>query len=150
MKNRFLRRTVLTLITMSVTLLALSSAHAQQEYIAQVETKLRYKTAALFQSGYRGIFGNADGLNNQTHRDYRLNLNGGAEYMIAAVCDEDCYDLDVALYDRNGNLIGYDETEDAEPMVAVQVYTGGSFTLRVTMYHCEAEPCYYAVGLYGL
>jgi len=55
----------------------------------------------------------------------------------------------MALYDGYGNLISRDDSEDDVPTVEVTVTQGGDFTLQVTMYNCNQNPCYYGVGLYG-
>ena len=148
MKSRILRRTVLKLMAMIITLLALTSAHAQQEYIDQLVVQLELNTEALAQIGYRGVLGDGGALDDQTFEDYTVTLSAGSDYVISGVCDEDCFDLDLALYDSAGDLVTADETEDDQPVVEFRVTRGGPFTLRATMYECHADPCYYALGLY--
>ena len=65
------------------------------------------------------------------------------------VCDEDCQDLDLELYDGYGNLISQDDSVDDAPVVEVSVVQGGAFTLRVMMYECTEDPCYYGFGVFG-
>lgn len=50
-------------------------------------------------------------------------------------CDEDCYDLDLFLYDTAGNLVWQDTAADANP----QVYAPyeGNFIVEVTMPNCD-------------
>lgn len=65
------------------------------------------------------------------------------------VCDADCGDLDLALYDENGNLVSEDETTDDVPAVTVEPRWTGPFTLRVDMYQCTEEPCVYGFTVVG-
>lgn len=50
-------------------------------------------------------------------------------------CDDDCYDLDLLLYDANGNFVTQDVATDANPVV-VAPYEG-FFTIQVTMPNCS-------------
>jgi hypothetical protein len=50
-------------------------------------------------------------------------------------CDQDCYDLDMVLYDANGQVVVQDVAPDANP----QVYAPyeGTFYIEVTMPNCS-------------
>mgnify|MGYP001802628317 CR=1 FL=1 len=85
--------------------------------------------------------GNADYLN--------INLLSGNSYTILGVCDEDCGDMDLKLYDENGNLIDSDTIYDDTPVVNVTPNWSGRFQVKVTMPSCTNSPCYYGVGVWG-
>jgi hypothetical protein len=65
------------------------------------------------------------------------------------VCDRDCSDLDIRVYDGSGALIVEDTSTTSQPNVGVIPTTGGNFNVQVHMYACSVAPCYYAVALYG-
>lgn len=76
-------------------------------------------------------------------------LQAGIEYRIIGVCDNDCGDLDLVLYDQNNVLISQDNLQDATPVVAVAPQWSGPFTVQAVMHNCTVAPCYYALALYG-
>ena len=62
----------------------------------------------------------------------------GAFYSGEAIygsCDGDCYDLDLAIYDYNGNLLSYDTAYDAFPVVVAPY--DGYFYVEVLMPNCS-------------
>jgi hypothetical protein len=76
-------------------------------------------------------------------------LFAGFDYRILAVCDRDCADLDLVLYDPNGAVVSQDASTNSQPVVAAAPGYNGTFTVQVQMYNCSVAPCYYAVALYG-
>jgi len=81
--------------------------------------------------------------------DYTFELKAGREYFIAAVCDQDCSDLDLKLFDENDNVIEEDDQQDDAPIVRVAPLWSGRFRLNVTMYECSSAPCYYGISVLG-
>lgn len=73
----------------------------------------------------------------------------GVEYRVLGVCDADCGDLDLILYDGAGAMLTQDTTVSSQPMVAAQPGYNGNYVIQVQMYNCRAAPCYYALALYG-
>lgn len=78
-----------------------------------------------------------------------LTLEQGGEYRIIGVCDNDCGDLDLILYDENNVLISQDQLTDATPVVSVTPAWSGAFAVHAVMHNCTVNPCYYALVLYG-
>jgi Bacterial pre-peptidase C-terminal domain len=78
-----------------------------------------------------------------------LDLDIGTEYQIMGACDTDCSDLDLTLYDGNGNVVDSDVLPDDAPLVTVTVSRSGAFTIEVSMATCSAEPCRYGIGVFG-
>jgi hypothetical protein len=73
----------------------------------------------------------------------------GYEYRILGVCDRDCADLDLVLFDSAGRQVSQDTTTTSQPVVAVAPAYNDNFTVQVQMYNCTVAPCYYAIALYG-
>ena len=73
--------------------------------------------------------------------NYYFTLDRGTTYKIYAVCDGDCGDIDLCLFDENGNEIDCDESEDDMPLVSATPKWTGRFRLWVKMYECSINPC---------
>lgn len=72
-------------------------------------------------------------------------LSADSQYVIQGQCDRDCTDIDLAVRDSTGALIGTDATSDSHPWVTVEPKGTAMYSLRVVMVSCSAEPCYYAL-----
>jgi hypothetical protein len=76
-------------------------------------------------------------------------LVAGYEYRVLGVCDQNCRDMDLAVYDESGATVAQDNASDDHPVVAVTPATSGQFTIQAQMFQCTGQPCYYALILYG-
>lgn len=88
-------------------------------------------------------------LNDNRYDNYYFTLDRGWDYKIYAVCDGDCGDIDLCLFDENGNEIDCDETTDDKPLVSVSPRWTGRFRLKVTMYECRINPCRFGIAVFG-
>jgi hypothetical protein len=77
-----------------------------------------------------------------------VQLESGKQYVFFGVCDTDCSDLDMALYD-GGTMLGQDVETDDVPIVTHTPTRSGTFQLKVSMVTCTNEPCRYGVGVYA-
>lgn len=131
-------------------LIAPMTANARHRFVDDVGRQLLRVGIA---SGFRGYNLTHDPLIDSTyHRrsDYiTLNLRAGKSYGIVGVCDRDCTDLDLKLYDSSGNFIDSDIRSDDTPVVTVKPSWSGRYRLRVNMVSCNQNPCYYGVGVFG-
>lgn len=118
----------------------------QQIIVAQ----LQQASGALGQQGYQ-LVGQpfSGGLQPGQTWDVPAQMSVGYEYQIVGVCDRDCSDLDLRLFDGNGSLIIEDTATSSQPVVGVIPASTGTFTVQVHMYACTVAPCYYAVAFYG-
>jgi len=73
----------------------------------------------------------------------------GYDYRVLGVCDRDCADLDLVLFDSQGRQVALDTSNSSQPVVAVQPPYNDNFTVQVQMFNCSIAPCYYALALYG-
>ncbi|MCX7356889.1 MAG: toll/interleukin-1 receptor domain-containing protein [Alphaproteobacteria bacterium] len=118
----------------------------QQIIVAQ----LQQAQASLAQQGFQQVgqpF--SGGLQPGQTWDLPTQMNVGYEYQIVGVCDRDCSDLDIRLFDGNGGLIIEDTSTSSQPNVGVIPSTSGTFNIQVNMYACTVAPCYYAIALYA-
>ena len=78
-----------------------------------------------------------------------INLRAGTSYGIVGVCDRDCRDLDIVLYDSAGNRIASDFKKDDTPFIRINPNRSGAYRIRVKMANCNTNLCYYGVGAFG-
>ena len=76
-------------------------------------------------------------------------LHAGFDYRVLGVCDRDCADLDLVVFDNNGVQVAQDTATSNQPVVAVAPVYRANFTVQVQMFNCTVAPCYYAIALYG-
>lgn len=81
------------------------------------------------------------GLKQNIWDNFTLNLQSGYTYEITSRCDRDCMDLDLKIFDGNGNLIDEDVESDDYPQLSVTPRWSGKFTLYVRAYKCSNPPC---------
>lgn len=79
---------------------------------------------------------------------HTLKLEKGNNYRIFAVCDGDCGDIDLCLYDENDNRIDCDVLEDDKPIVDVAPKWTGNFRVKITIPECRVAPCRYGLGVF--
>ena len=65
-----------------------------------------------------------------------------------AVCDQDCGDVDLRLFDPYGNEVDSDVGTDDWPIVSITPQFKGTYQVRVVMARCSDHPCYYGVGVF--
>jgi hypothetical protein len=81
--------------------------------------------------------------------DFSIRIDPGQEYAIYSSCDFDCYDLDLAIVDDDGNEIDFDYEDDDVPIVIVEPgESGDTLNIRIDMEGCDEDVCVWAVGVY--
>ena len=88
-------------------------------------------------------------------RSHSMELKGGVDHLVMVTCDEDCFDVNLRVYDASGKTVG----EDAKPpsvdtrMLVAQVQlipaTTQIYRFEVETYCREGSigACSYAVGV---
>ncbi len=131
-------------------LLALASPAEAQTYSNQVRAQLDAAKQTLRGQGFRPTHDYEIGsLDDGAEESFTLRLTAEREYALVGACDNDCSDMDFWLYDENDNFIDSDTSTDDVPIVRVTPRWSGQFRIRVRMYACSVEPCYYGIGVFG-
>lgn len=73
---------------------------------------------------------------------YRVTLYKGINYVLLGCADGEAVDLDMRLYDGNGELVSNDKSPDAKPFVDVSPPTTGEYALQVLVYKAAAQTDY--------
>ena len=75
---------------------------------------------------------------------WEIQLVRGADYQIVGVCDTDCKDVDMEVYDDTGTSVGSDTLADDYPRVHIVPARSGTFSVKLWLHECTNEPCYAA------
>jgi hypothetical protein len=119
-------------------------------WAGQLAAQLARAERAFTGQGYSRVAGPFSGsLPRGGSRRFNITLRAGGDYRVVGVCDNDCRDLDMRIFDQNANLIAENTDRDDMPIVTSQPRWTGPFAVEVTMYHCAAAPCYFAFNVYG-
>lgn len=125
-------------------------AAAQDIWQQQVDAQIDAISAQYRAAGYSKISKTFHGeLDEDDSAYYDLELSDRYEYIAIGVCDEDCDDLDLVIYDSAGDAIAEDVENDAVPVIAGRPDYLGRYKMEVEMVDCDSEPCSYGVTLYA-
>jgi len=102
---------------------------------------VRYRTA-IAQRGYQTDGVLLSGSVGRGATDVNtLSLEGGVEYAIIAVCDEECTDIDLRITDAADSVLAEDINPDDNPIVEFTAPMTGSYDLDMIMFSCRASSC---------
>jgi hypothetical protein len=120
---------------------------AAESFMDIVMHQLLSKSAIAATGGYstRGYL--AGMLEPGATADWPLRVSAGQRMVVAGVCDADCTDVDLYVYDEAGVLVDQDVLDDDVPVVSFVAAGGGIYTVRVEMVICDEAPCGYGVAV---
>ena len=125
-----------------------SQARAQDVYVEDVYNQLAAAAFAVLGSA-NIVDARIDKLSERYYHEHRFNgLQPGETYAFIGVCDRDCSDIDLQLYDGRKRLIDEDRGYEDIALVLVRPAYRDTFTVRVTIPNCSASYCTYGVGLF--
>lgn len=136
-------------LAIAISLLLLSgSGTAAQTWQQYIRNTLYRDTGTLRDAGYTMSSFVTGTLYDGYAADHDVSLRAGVSYRIVGECDTNCSDLDIKLYDENGNLVSSDLQDDDTPVVSVTPRWSGDFRIHVIMANCITDYCGYGVGLF--
>lgn len=126
---------------------AASPALGQNIYISQLYNQV-LENADIMGAGYAlDAFGVQRMLPGDSFR-IPVAVPANVNLTVMGDCDEDCVDMDVAVYDQGGAMLDDDILPDNFPVVSI---TSGSSTyleVEMTMVDCQAAYCYAAYSIF--
>lgn len=75
----------------------------------------------------------------------KTTLKANTQYVLVGGGCSDAYDVDIAVYDENWNLVGRDTKVDAVPVVKVRPKWSGTFYIKVTLARSTRNGAHYAL-----
>jgi hypothetical protein len=141
---------MIRLIAATLILAAPAVLYAQDRWEGQVRSQIATVTALAQELGFSATSESFRGQLNAGGSDtLTVTLDETREHIIAAVCDEDCTDVDLVLTELSGGEIVADLAADDRPMLAVPAGHRGAHVLRVEMAACSIEPCRYEIAVFS-
>ena len=145
--NRSAKTLRFAVITTFILLATFDGAAAQNPYQDLVIQQLARFAAHRAQDGYQLSHGpEMSALAHGQREQHRITLRSGTEYLVFAAGDHDCGDVDLEIYDENGNHIDTDNLRDDIPVLTIRPRWTGPFLIQANMYHCRNSPCHYGVA----
>lgn len=130
--------------------LVASTAHAQDQWERVVRRQLEQVGSVSERNGYRMASDIFQGrLDDDATTNLNVELQRGKDYVLWGVCDQDCSDIDLVIYDSNGDQVDSDLQTDDKPLLHVIPSRNGQYRIKVSMANCSANPCRYGVGLWS-
>jgi type II secretory pathway pseudopilin PulG len=122
--------------------------HAQDQWAQQIQQLFDKANDQMQSNGYHVDSPIHMGtLKASTSERITLHVTGGGKTQIMGICDTDCSNIDLILYDNAGNVLSKDLEADDVPIVERE---GGAadLQLEVRMVKCTTDPCRYGVRAY--
>jgi hypothetical protein len=120
------------------------------EYNRQLDVQLRESRNMYLPAGQTIVRGPLGGsLDEGSTVNYSFQLVAGRSYTILGVCDNDCSDLDITMYDPQGNEVAEDVLTDDKPVASHTARRTGRYRATISMASCSTGACFYAVAAYG-
>lgn len=134
-----------------IALMVLPSAVRAQgsRWDRQVLQYLRETTRKLGDQGYEQTGENRSGaLNTRESTSFTVTLRAGYSYIVTGVCDDDCQELELALYAANGYEVDAARNAGNAPILRVAPRETMVYRVKVVMASCRTNPCSYGVAVF--
>lgn len=118
-----------------------ATAAQQVDWRRQVLSYLDQQHKPLMDRGYVRDDGTEDWiglLKVGTPKVWEVQLVRGVDYQVVGVCDSECKDVDMEIYDPGGAKMGGDVLADDAPQVHFVPTSSGAHTVKVWLRTCNA------------
>lgn len=141
---------VAVVVAGALAILAPTARGQENQWRSQVEGYLKTASKTLSDRGYAQTHETQIGsLRDDENESFTVTLHSGTAYALVGVCDNDCTDVDLVLYDADGDQVDSDLQTDDYPMVQVRPRETMRYRVKVIMATCKTNPCWYGIGVYG-
>lgn len=126
-----------------------SAGSGTSEYTRQVQGYLSRLSENTVRAGFKRVVAGPvyGSLNDDAEATHEMTVGGGTDYVLFGACDNDCTDLDLYIYDSDGDLVRRDVETDDRPVLIFSSRKSGKFRIKVVMATCSSEPCRYGLQL---
>ncbi len=144
-----MRKTAIGVLT-SVALIVCTAATTQAQWEEQVTAQLEGADNLMRDRGFTLVQAyHISTLEQSSSEKVTVTLTAGLEYQFLGVCDNDCSDLDLTLYDPSGDAVATDVELDDTPILLYTPIRSGNFQIEISMVSCEISPCFYGFGVWA-
>ena len=123
-------------------------AHGQS-HAQLVWNQLQTSHTTLTKDGYGVTRYLVGALNTDRADTWTFQFTAGRTYRIVGACDADCSDIDIEVTGLDGKVIVKDTADDDMPIVSFDVNGTGDLKVKVSMYRCTEEPCFWGLGIWS-
>jgi hypothetical protein len=128
---------------------AATEALAQNTFQQQARNYLTRAASGVVQQGYSADRDPVTGsLNGGASESRMINLTGGTRYAVVGVCDNDCTDVDLRIWDPSGTKLAEDLQLNKTPILEFTATTTGQYRVSVEMATCSTNPCYWGFQVF--
>ncbi len=125
-------------------------AHAEQAYEEVADQLIAAATVIGLSDGFEPVGDPLFVELNEDEQDaFEFEMRGGREHAIVVVCDDDCDDVDVRLYDSEGDLIDKDTDGDDVAVLNGEPDDTEDFIVEISVEDCDREPCVVGAVLFS-
>lgn len=112
-----------------------------------IEEQIKFILNLAYQTGFELYDLAQSSLKTGLADTWILTLQQNREYLIAAVCEEDCQDLDLTILNSQYQVLQENFADDPYPIVRVQLSQTEKVFIEATMVRCESltQTCKYAI-----
>jgi hypothetical protein len=137
-------------VAVALTFLAPAAQAQDSQWRTQVEGYLNHASKPLTDAGYVVTHDpQISSLADDANESFNITLHSGTTYTLVAVCDNDCTDVDLVLYDADGAQVSSDVGTNDVPTIQVTPSETQRYRVKVMMATCKTNPCWYGIGAYG-
>ncbi len=144
MKHTILLSGLAAAVLATAVVVPVNTGHADP---AAARACLDRMTVGAMASGMRLRATDIDSAANKAAVTYRVTLYKGLSYVLLGCADGEGVDLDMRLYDAEGNLVSNDKSPDSQPFVDVTPDKTGEYALQVLVYESSEPKTDFAVAI---
>ncbi len=126
------------------------SAQTDAEYLKQALINTYTKSElvnSLYDYDYRNGLSSIGGfIKEGNYITFNLYLSSSGEYLFVGGGDDDVKDLDIYVYDKDGNIVSKDNEDDANPMVNFSPSSSGVYEIKLKLISCDANGSFCAMN----
>ena len=119
-----------------------------QSYVQPVWDQLQSQYEVADEYGYSTMNYVIGKINDDAEDSWTFYFDRDMDYIISAVCDNDCSDIDMVLSNDKGKEVASDTESDDTPVLEFSPPKSGSYKIVIKMYECSTNPCYYGIGIF--
>ena len=142
-----MKRSLLALPALAAALFLLPTAPEAQADAGKAKACLDELVQGAAAQGRRLRATDSDSAGVQEAVDYRVTLYKGMTYVLVGCADGEEVDLDIRLYDADGNLVDKDGSPDAKPFVFVEPEKTGEYAMQVIVHQAKQPKTDFAVAV---
>ena len=130
--------------------LVVTTVAAQSVWEREVNAQIDEASYQFRQEGFHKLGETWIGELEEGDDDYvTVELDSDYEYIAIAVCDSDCGDIDLVLYNDDDVRIANDIGTDDIPVLTGTPDYDGEYYLEAVIADCDADTCAFGVALYA-